>query len=67
MTKVDSDRFGIVSERAVLLEGATLTQNLALPFALDPHRPAIELLMGYAAEQKLIPRAFSAEELFVRS
>lgn len=29
------DRFGIVSERAVMLEGATLTQNLALPFALD--------------------------------
>ena len=35
------DRFGIVSERAVLLEGATLMQNLALPFALDidPVRP----------------------------
>jgi ABC-type transporter Mla maintaining outer membrane lipid asymmetry ATPase subunit MlaF len=35
------DRFGIVSERAVLLEGATLTQNLALPFALqiDPVPP----------------------------
>jgi phospholipid/cholesterol/gamma-HCH transport system ATP-binding protein len=29
------ERFGIVSERAVLLEGATLTQNLALPFALE--------------------------------
>jgi len=29
------DRFGIVSERAVMLEGATLTQNLALPFALE--------------------------------
>ena len=29
------DRFGIVSERAVLLEGATLTQNLALPFTLE--------------------------------
>jgi ABC-type transporter Mla maintaining outer membrane lipid asymmetry ATPase subunit MlaF len=29
------DRFGIVSERAVLLEGATLAQNLALPFTLD--------------------------------
>ena len=28
------DRFGIVSERAVLLEGATLEQNLALPFTL---------------------------------
>jgi ABC-type sulfate/molybdate transport systems ATPase subunit len=29
------DRFGIVSERAVLLEGSTLAQNLALPFTLD--------------------------------
>jgi len=29
------DRFGIVSERAVLLEGATVAQNLALPFALE--------------------------------
>jgi ABC-type transporter Mla maintaining outer membrane lipid asymmetry ATPase subunit MlaF len=29
------DRFGIVSERAVLLEGSTLQQNLALPFTLD--------------------------------
>jgi ABC-type transporter Mla maintaining outer membrane lipid asymmetry ATPase subunit MlaF len=29
------DRFGIVSERAVLLEGATLEQNLAMPFTLQ--------------------------------
>ena len=29
------DRFGIVSDRAVLLEGAALLQNLALPFTLD--------------------------------
>jgi ABC-type transporter Mla maintaining outer membrane lipid asymmetry ATPase subunit MlaF len=29
------DRFGIVSDRAVLLEGATLLQNLALPFTLE--------------------------------
>jgi ABC-type transporter Mla maintaining outer membrane lipid asymmetry ATPase subunit MlaF len=29
------DRFGIVSDRAVLLEGATLLQNLALPLTLD--------------------------------
>ena len=35
------DRFGIVSERAVLLEGATLEQNLAMPFTLqiDPVAP----------------------------
>lgn len=29
------DRFGILSDRAVLLEGATLADNLALPFTLD--------------------------------
>ena len=29
------DRFGIVSERAVMLEGATLAQNLAMPFTLE--------------------------------
>ena len=29
------DRFGIVSERAVMLEGALLAQNLALPLTLD--------------------------------
>jgi phospholipid/cholesterol/gamma-HCH transport system ATP-binding protein len=37
------DRFGIVSERAVLLEGSTLEQNLAMPFTLqiDPVAPDI--------------------------
>jgi ABC-type branched-subunit amino acid transport system ATPase component len=29
------DRFGIVSDRAVLLDGLTVLQNLALPFTLD--------------------------------
>jgi ABC-type transporter Mla maintaining outer membrane lipid asymmetry ATPase subunit MlaF len=29
------DRMGIVSERAVLLEGLTVVQNLAIPFSLD--------------------------------
>src|SRR4051794_13512134 len=35
------DRFGIVSPRAVLLEAATLEQNLAMPFTLqiDPIEP----------------------------
>jgi ABC-type transporter Mla maintaining outer membrane lipid asymmetry ATPase subunit MlaF len=37
------DRFGIVSPRAVILEGATLLQNLALPFSLqiDPVPEAV--------------------------
>ncbi|MCA1561852.1 MAG: ATP-binding cassette domain-containing protein [Acidobacteria bacterium] len=29
------DRFGIVSDRGVLLEGATVRQNLAMPFTLE--------------------------------
>jgi ABC-type polar amino acid transport system ATPase subunit len=29
------DRFGIVTQRAVLLDGASIEQNLALPFSLD--------------------------------
>jgi len=37
------DRFGIVSPRAVVLEGSTLQQNLALPFTLqiDPIPPSV--------------------------
>ncbi len=52
------DRFGIVSERAVLLEGATLAQNLALPLTLeiDPlsldTRARVETL---AAESDIAP------------
>jgi ABC-type transporter Mla maintaining outer membrane lipid asymmetry ATPase subunit MlaF len=33
------DRFGIVSERAVLLEQLTVVQNLAMPFTLDIEPP----------------------------
>jgi ABC-type lipoprotein export system ATPase subunit len=37
------DRFGIVSGRAVLLEGATIEQNMAMPFTLqiDPLDPDV--------------------------
>ncbi len=33
------DRFGIVSERAVLLDGLSVTQNLAIPFTLEIEPP----------------------------
>lgn len=36
-----------------------------VPYGLAANRPAIELLMRYAAEQGLIPRAYRVEELFV--
>ena len=34
------DRFGIVSERAVLLDGLTIIQNLAVPFSLEIEPPS---------------------------
>jgi 4,5-dihydroxyphthalate decarboxylase len=37
----------------------------AARYGIDANRPAIELLMRYAAEQGLIPRAYRVEELFV--
>lgn len=35
-----------------------------VPYGVEANRPAIELLMRYAAEQGLIPRAYRVEELF---
>ena len=43
------DRFGIVSERAVLLDGLTVIQNLAVPFTLDIEPPAPEIAERAAA------------------
>jgi putative ABC transport system ATP-binding protein len=37
------DRFGIVTERAVLLDSLTVLQNLALPFSLDIEPPSHEV------------------------
>ena len=37
------DRFGIVSDRAVLLEQLTVVQNLAMPFTLDVEPPPDEV------------------------
>jgi len=36
-----------------------------VPYGIAANRPAIELLMRYAADQKLIPRPCAVEELFV--
>src|SRR5450759_1230548 len=37
------DRFGIVSERAVLLDALTVIQNLAMPFTLEIEPPPDEV------------------------
>jgi ABC-type branched-subunit amino acid transport system ATPase component len=52
------ERFGIVSSRAVILEGSTLQQNLALPFTLqiDPVPPSVlEQVSSLAAECGIDP------------
>jgi len=41
------------------------TSDEPLPYGLEANRAAIELLMQFAAEQGLIPRAYAADELFV--
>jgi ABC-type lipoprotein export system ATPase subunit len=56
------ERFGIVSERAVMLEGATLLQNLALPLTLeiDPVPPSvIQQVQGLARECGIAIEALS--------
>jgi len=52
------DRFGIVSDRAVLLEGATLAQNLSMPFTLeiDPVPQEIAERVIALADECGIPR-----------
>lgn len=53
------DRFGIVSPRAVLLDSATLLQNLAMPYTLqiDPVPPDIEARAAALAGEIGIPEA----------
>jgi putative ABC transport system ATP-binding protein len=42
------DRFGIVSDRAVLLDGLSVIQNLAVPFTLDLEPPPREIALRAA-------------------
>ena len=51
------DRFGIVSERAVLLESLSALQNLAMPFSLDiePPPPEIRARASALAEEVGLP------------
>jgi len=53
------DRFGIVSPRAVLLDAATLAQNLAMPLTLqiDPVPPEIASQVAALADEVGLDRA----------
>ncbi|HEY8550438.1 MAG TPA: ATP-binding cassette domain-containing protein [Vicinamibacterales bacterium] len=51
------DWFGVVTERAVLLEGSTFAQNLALPFSLeiDPLPPDVRMKVEALAREVGLP------------
>lgn len=53
------DRFGIVSERAALLEPMSVIQNLAVPFSLDiePPQPSIAAQAAALASEVGVPGA----------
>jgi ABC-type transporter Mla maintaining outer membrane lipid asymmetry ATPase subunit MlaF len=53
------DRFGIVSNRAVMMESMTAIQNLAMPFTLDVEPPSEEAsrLAGALADEVGLPPA----------
>jgi 4,5-dihydroxyphthalate decarboxylase len=34
------------------------------PFGIEACRPALKMIINYAVQQKLIPRAFEVDELF---
>lgn len=41
-----------------------ITGSDPLPFGLEPNRAMLETLMGYAREQRILPRSFALEEVF---
>jgi ABC-type lipoprotein export system ATPase subunit len=59
------DRFGIVSERAVLLDALSVMQNLAMPFTLDIEPPAddIRARAGALAREVELPESTWARPL----
>ena len=55
----------LAGELMRLFEASMQVADDTVPYGIAANRPAIELLMRYAAEQGLIPRAYKVEELFV--
>jgi 4,5-dihydroxyphthalate decarboxylase len=55
----------LADELMRLFEASRQTADRTVPYGIAANRPAIEMLMRYAADQGLIPRAYRVEELFV--
>jgi 4,5-dihydroxyphthalate decarboxylase len=65
VSKALSDQHPDVVREVHRLLAASANASSAGPhFTADEMRRSLELIIGYSAQQKLIPRAFSADELF---
>jgi len=54
----------VVREVRRLLTKAADSSAAAPRFSVDEMRRSLELIIGYSAQQELIPRAFAVDELF---
>jgi 4,5-dihydroxyphthalate decarboxylase len=61
---LSSDHPDIVREVHRLLAESAAASPVAARFGADEMRRSLALITDYAAQQKLIPRAFSVDELF---
>ena len=55
----------LADELMLLFSESKSLADSSVPYGVEANRPAIDLLMRYAARQGLIPRAYAAHELFV--
>jgi 4,5-dihydroxyphthalate decarboxylase len=55
----------LAAELMRLFEASRQSAGDTVQYGIAANRPAIDLLLRYAAEQKLIPRAYRIDELFV--
>jgi 4,5-dihydroxyphthalate decarboxylase len=54
----------LADELMRLFNASKAAAHETVPYGIEANRPAIAMLMRYAAEQKLIPRAYGIDELF---
>lgn len=60
----------LAEELMVMFEAARVTSGAkgvaALPYGLEPNRDAMQMLLDFAADQRLTPRAYRVDELFAK-
>jgi 4,5-dihydroxyphthalate decarboxylase len=54
----------LLASKALADAGRAAGEPDLTPFGVEPNRRALEILIRYSHEQRLIPRRFSVDELF---